>query len=186
MILRRRQNQHALAIGQREDRQLLAFEELLDQHLFARLSQRPVQHRADDLGRVDATLAHDGPFPSRQSRGLHDERLRMIADVLERGPDTDERRTLGGGYAGAMHDLLGVRLRRLEPRRRRRWPEHGPAVVPQPVSQPGGERGFRPDDRDVDIPVADGGNEVVDGGGGDGKVGGEGRGAGIAGCGEQR
>ena len=46
VILRRRQRDHALAVGQHEDGQLLALHELLDENRVARVAERSVlEHR---------------------------------------------------------------------------------------------------------------------------------------------
>ena len=60
----------------------------------------------------------------------------------------------GRGHAGRRHDVLGERLRALDPRRRRARPEDRDADVAQLVGRAGHERRLRPDDGEVDAQVA--------------------------------
>src|SRR6185369_8846551 len=57
-------------------------------------------------------------------------------------------------YACLRHQLLGVTLRSLEPRRLLTRPEAGDALTLQRVDQPGDQRGLRPDHDQIDRLIA--------------------------------
>ena len=67
VILRGREQYDAVAVGQAEDGQLFAVEELLNEQLLTCLAQRTAQHRPRDIGRLLARLADDRAFPRRQT-----------------------------------------------------------------------------------------------------------------------
>ena len=186
VILGGRQDDDALTIRQRQHGQLFALEKVLDHELLAGVAERAGEHRAGDGGRVRARLADDGALAGGEARGLHDERLGVAADVVERRRELDEARARRGGDACPAHHFFRVCLGRLELRCGGRRAEHRALLFTQAVRQAGGERRLRTDDGDVDVVPQDGPDEVIDGGGGNGEIGAERGGARIARRGKQR
>ena len=64
-----------------------------------------------------------------------------------------------GRDPGRLHDLLGERLRALEPRGLALGPEHRHALGLELVGEPGHERRLRPDDDEVDARLRRGGGQ---------------------------
>jgi hypothetical protein len=150
MILRRRQQHHLLTIGQGENGQLLAGEELLHDDQAAGIPELAAEHLAGSGGGLLAALAHDRTLAGREPRRLHHQRLGMGCDVVEGLPLVGEGLAARGGHAGGEHHLLGVRLGSLDPRRIGGGPEGLEARSRQVVDQPRCERGLGTDDGQVD------------------------------------
>jgi len=151
VVLRRRQHDDTLTVGERQDRQLFPLEELLHHDLTPRLPERAVgEHGAGGAGRCVAGGAHHGALAGGEPRGFDDEWLGVVADVGEGGIERVERPARGRGHAGAFHHLLGECLGGLDARRGLVRAEDGPANGPEGVCEAGGEWGLRPDDGEVD------------------------------------
>src|SRR2546425_7038609 len=176
-------------MGECQDRQLLALEEVLYHDLPARLAKGAFgEHGAGRPDGLIARRADHHALAGGEARRFHDERLDVPADVGERGVERVKRAARGGGHAGASQHLLRERLRGLDPRARLARSEHRAAGGggAQPVGEPGGEWSLGANDGEVDAVVPRGRDEVVDGGSGDREIGAELRGAGVTGGGEHR
>ncbi len=121
------------AVAEREDRHLVALEQLLD-----------VERLAERLRSAQAGVELDlrPADPDALARGepvrLHDAR---------RSRDRERAR---GRNAGRLHHLLRERLRAFEPRRRCTRAEDRDPAMAQIVGEPGDERRFGADDDEVD------------------------------------
>jgi hypothetical protein len=177
-----RHRDRALTIAEREQRELLALEVLLD----------------DDRLRAEAMLDEEG-FERRARRGLvggdHDALaggqavgLQHRGVALDRGEPVRHRARLrpgGGRHAGLRHRLLGELLRALQPCRRGARAERGDAVLAQAVGEAGDQRRLGADDDQIDVLVRGEPEQAVDVVGGEvdqPRVGGD---AGVAGGAEQ-
>ena len=134
-----------MPVAEEEERDLLAVEELLDQH---RAVLQPVGRVRD--GGV-AIFGDEHALAGGEAVGLHDvggaERVERLLD-LEQGRSA-HRAT--GRNAGLIHDPLGERLRALELRGRLAGAEHRDAARAQRVGDAGDERRLRPDHDELDV-----------------------------------
>ena len=85
VILRRGQELDCVAVGDREQRELLSFEKFLDDDHAAGLAECDLsEHRRDGAARLRAGCADDGALASREAGGLHDERLGVLRTYSKR------------------------------------------------------------------------------------------------------
>ena len=109
---------HALAVGEHEQRQLFALHEFFDEHGVAGVAERALlEHRGRRVvGFVDACAQMITPFPGGEPRRLDDHRRAQRGDralrVLQRVAGEGARRR----NAGVDHEQFRKRLRRLEHR----------------------------------------------------------------------
>ena len=136
-VLRRRQRHHAAPVGQREDRHLLAHEQLLDHD-----RAREGGGRAQTLVELLHRLADEDALPRRQPVDLDDAR---------RASDGER---LGRRNAGRSQDGLREALRALDPRGRAAGAEDGDPVPAQDVGDTGDERRLRADHDEIDVEAA--------------------------------
>src|SRR6266542_5433729 len=136
-ILCRGECDRAVAVGQREQRDLLPFQELLDHDLVPERSGGP-------QARVELVLrpADEDALARGEAVGLDD----------ARGPR--DREPPRGRDARGLEHLLGEALRALETRCRAGRPEDGEPAVAQRVGEPGHQRRLGPDHYEVDRELA--------------------------------
>ena len=147
----------------------------------ARIAEGAIaQHRSHRAGRLRAGGADHGALAGGESRRLHHQRLGVAVDVRQRGGEILEGAARGRRDARRGHDVLGEGLRRLELRRRGARPEDRATLGSEAIRQPAGERDLGPDHGEVDAMHVGGVGQAVEVVGGDGEVGGELGGAGIA------
>ena len=121
------------SVADREDRQLLALEQLLD-----------VKARAERLNlregglQLVVVVADEHALARGQAVGLDDARR------------SRHRKRARRRHAGPLEHVLRERLRPLDARAGRSRPEDGDASAAQAVGEPGDERCFRADDDEVD------------------------------------
>jgi hypothetical protein len=149
VVLRRRERDGARAVGDEEERELLAAHVLLDQHLGpGRAEAVADEHVVDRLLGLRQRRGDHHPLAGCEPRGLHHH------GRAERTRRRTGRRRVGVARRARRRDprvqeeLLGERLARLQPRGRPRRPEHREAARAERVDHPGGERRFRADDRE--------------------------------------
>src|SRR5438128_6909152 len=132
-VLRDGKRARSGAVGDREDGDLLALEELLDH-------DGPTEARSRTERRLQLLVrpAHMDAFAGREPVRLDD---------AGRSGDRHRRR---GGDAGGAHDLLPEALRPLDPCRLGAGPEDGDPAVPELVRHTGDEGGLGPDDDEID------------------------------------
>ena len=138
------------------------------------------EHGSHRGGGLRTGGAHHRALARGQTRRLDDQRLDVAVDVRQRRGQILEGAARGGRDAGRGHDVLGEGLRRLELRRRGARSEHGASLGAEAVGEPARERDFGADHREVDPMHVRGVGEAIQVVRGDGKVGGELGGAGIA------
>ena len=151
VVARGRERDGALAVAQRQQRELLAREELLDHDRLvaeAARDEHVLQRRARLAlaGRDHDALAGGEPV------GLDHGRI-----AVDRGHALLDRRdhpVRRGRDAGRLHDLLRERLGALQPGGRRERPEAAHALGGERVGEPGHERRLGSDDDEVDAGVA--------------------------------
>ena len=147
------------AVADRQHRQLVAGEELLDQHRLlaeAALDEHRLQ-RGPGLrlvGRDHHALAR------RQAVGLDHRRVAVHGGQSVRHGLDD--RVVGGRDAGRPHDLLGERLRALQAGRGGRRAEAGQPRAGARVGQARHQRGLRAGDHQLHAGVGGGGGEPLD------------------------
>ena len=84
MVLRNGQQLDVAAVGQRQNRELLALEERLDHDGRARVAERPISSiDATARGRLPRREADDGALAGGEPRGLDHQRLGMAIDIGE-------------------------------------------------------------------------------------------------------
>jgi hypothetical protein len=126
-----------LAVADREQRQFLTLQQLLDQELLAergRASQALVQ--------LGLSSANEDAFSCSEPIDFHD------------AGGSGNRQSLGGGDPGGGHHLLGEGLGALDSCRRCTRPEDRDAGMAELVCHACDKRGFRPDDDEVDLVLA--------------------------------
>ena len=188
VVLGRREEHVALAVGEDEHAGLLAPEKVLDDDRRAGRAERAAfEEVAEGLAGGLARLGDHDALARREPVGLEDDRERLALDVGAGLVELAEpERPRGRGRdAVALHDALGERLRPLEPRRRLRRADDGHAGLAEPVRQPGHERDLGPDDDEVHAAVERERDEPVDVVGRDGHVLGDVGRAGVAGRAEE-
>ena len=126
-----REDDRAFAGGDREDRELGAFEELLDVERLLRRGERLVE--------LGLRAADPDALAGREPVELHD--ARRLGAV--------ERRCALGTPAASMTSFA-KRLRALDPRGCGARPEHGDAALPQLVGEACDERRLGADDDEID------------------------------------
>ena len=131
-VLRRRKRHDTTPVGDGEDRDLLAHQQLFD-HDRPREGGRRTQALVELLDR----LADEDALSRRQPVDLDDARR------------TGNRQRLRRRNAGRSEDRLGEALRSLDPRPRSARPEHRDPVAAQHVGDPGDERRLGPDHDEV-------------------------------------
>ena len=151
VVLGREEEERPLAVGEREDRELLALHAVLDHDLAARLAEGEIaQHGSDGLERLLHGLAHDGALAGGEPRGLHDDGGAPLADVrlglvaLAEGP------VVRGGDARAAHEVLRVGLARLDARGVPGRAEDGEPLLHEAVDDARGQRSLRAHHGEVD------------------------------------
>src|SRR5581483_6833158 len=139
-----RERQRAAAVGEREDGQLLAVEQLLDDH-------RPTERAGRGERGVDLFLrrADEDALARRETVGLDDARGLWVGEARR------------GGHTRSCEDLLREALRSLDPRSGGAGPERGDPRVAQLVGDARDERRLRPDDDEVDVERASEADEPV-------------------------
>ena len=133
-VLDDRQRERSHTVAEREDGDLLAFEELLDH-------DRVAEGGGRDEGAVELRLivADEHAFAGCEAVGLdHAGRSR-------------NRERLGRGHARVTHDVLGERLRAFDARRLTARAEDRDAGMPELVGDTGDEGPFRADHDEVGI-----------------------------------
>ena len=126
-----------MAVGQHEERDLLAFEQFLDQEVAA-------EPRSLAKAGVKLLLraADEHAFAAREAVGLHDAWR----------PSHGEARP--GRNAGRFEDVFREPLRAFDPGRGPAWTEHCDPVPAQEVGKAGDERQLGPDDYEIDPELA--------------------------------
>ena len=165
MVLRRDERQHAGPVGEREERHLLAHQELLDHHREPGVAEGArLEALRDRPVRLLDALAHHHALARGEAVGLHHQRRAQLPAVAPGRRRVSEGAEARGRDAVTGHEVLGEGLRALEPRRGRAAPEHREPDRAEPVGQAEGERGLGPDHHEVGPLLLGQGHELVDGG----------------------
>jgi hypothetical protein len=148
VVLRRRERDGTLAVAERQERDLFAVEELLDDDL-RRAEAAVVEEHRECSARLDLALADDHALARREHVRLEDDRVGArdeVALALHAAPEDDMacRRN-----AHVLHQLLRERLGALEVRGRGSRAEPGDAGLSQRVDHARHERGLRTDHDEV-------------------------------------
>ncbi len=163
VVLGRRQEHDVLAVGQGEDRELLALHEVLDHDHVSGVAEGLLGHDLPGglLGCRQA-LAHQGALPAGEPRGLHHQRSAHLPDVLQGGLELPEGAVGGRGNADLGHEVLGECLAGLDPGGLGGGAEGGDPAVPQAVHHPRRQGGFGADDGQIDAGVGGPGGHTPD------------------------
>ena len=151
MVLRRGERDRGLAVAEREERRLLALQELLDHHFGAGLAQSAAEHHVDgglrlgDAGRDHDALAGGEPVGldhDRRALGAHVSlrRRRRGEALIGRGRNVARLAQILGEALGAFE--LGGRLARTE------GLDPGGAEI---IHDAGAERRLGADDDEIDL-----------------------------------
>ena len=144
VVLRGQRAARRDAVAQREQRDLLADEQLLDHHAWRPASPcaSPEQERARRGDRLVAAASQTTtPLPAARPSALTTQappgmrRARRSTSASRRAA-----RVPRGRHAGGLHHVLGERLRALQPRGLGARPEHRQPGVAHVVGEPGHER----------------------------------------------
>ena len=108
VVLRRRERQHVRAVGEQEQRDLLAVEELLDEHRALLQVVRGVGERGL------AVVGDEHALARGEAVGLHDVRGAELVERRDRPRQRVGEARAAGGHARRLHDALRERLRALE------------------------------------------------------------------------
>ena len=150
VVLRRRERHRTLAVAEREQRELLALEELLQDHLGLAEALLTEEH-VDGVAGLALVLGDDHALAGREHVGLQHGGIRGAGEVRRRLLAVAEHHVRGGGHAAVAHQLLGVCLRALDARRRAGRPEGGDAGGAQGVNEACHERRLGAHDDEIDL-----------------------------------
>jgi hypothetical protein len=160
VVLRRRERDRALPVAQREQRELLPVEELLEHDLG--VAEAPLAEEHVERGaRLPLVRGDDHALAGGQHVGLQDRRVGGTGEVSGRLLPVAQDEVRRGRHAAAFHQLLRVRLGALDARGRRGGAEGGDARRGQLVDEAGHERGLGTDDDEIDRALAGHADEVV-------------------------
>jgi hypothetical protein len=151
VILKGAERDRVLAVAQREERNFLAGQELLDDDAIARGAEASTLHRVRDRfqSRVHV-MADDNAFPQCETVGLDDHRSGPRLHIAARRFRVVECGEVGGRDARLAHDRLGKRLTRFELRGGLGRPEYFQAGARELVDNSRPERIIGADDRQID------------------------------------
>jgi hypothetical protein len=147
VILRGRERRDVLAVAEAEEADLVAFEELLDDHLpFGLAQQRTGEEALGGLDRGAARLADEHALAGGQAVGLdHDGRMEDFDGLFELfGGGADG--VVGGGNVVPLQEALGEALAGLEHGRGFGGPKDAQAALLKGVHNAERERELRADD----------------------------------------
>ena len=169
-----------MSIGDREQRQFLAFHELFDDDDPAGQAESTFsQHGANRAARIRASRAHHGTLATRETRGFHHQRFGVTVHVLKRLVQAIERPARRGGDARLLHHFLREGLRCFDSRPGSSGSEHRTTLGPQPVGESQRQGLLGSYDGEINAVGVRCIGEAIDVGGGDFEIGGDFRGAGI-------
>ena len=159
VVLRRGERQHVGAVAERQQRELLALEVLLEEDLRrteALLGEEHVHGVAGVLlGRAD-----DHALAGGEPVGLQHRRIRAARERREGLVAAAQDAMAGGRHAGGRHQLLRVDLRALQARRGLARAESRDPGVGERVDQALDQGRLGPDDHQVDGLIARGGDQA--------------------------
>ncbi len=110
VVLRRRERDRGLAVAQREERRLLAGQELFDHDLGAGCAQAAREHHVDRGLRLSDARRHHHAFAGRKPVGLHDDRRALLADIGLRRLCVSEPFVSPSGNVVGLAQVLGEAL----------------------------------------------------------------------------
>ena len=146
VVARRRERQRGLAVADRQQRQLVAVEELLDHD--GRVAEPALdEHRLQRLPRLRLVGGDHDALAGGQPVGLDHRRVAGDRGHARRRP-TSTTAYAAGRHARGGHHLLGERLRALQPRGRGARAEAGDARRAR-VGEPVDQRRLGADDDEV-------------------------------------
>ena len=149
VVLRGRERHGALAVAERQQRELLALEELLQHHLGLAEALLAEEH-VDRLARLALVLGDDHSLARREHVRLQHRGIRRAREVGGGLVAVAEHHVRGGGHAAVAHQLLRVGLRALDPRGGPGRSERADARRAQRVHEAGHERRLGPHHHEVD------------------------------------
>ena len=101
-----------MAVHERMDRALGAFEEFLHHDACARSAERILLHASGNRAVGFCKIGgNDHPLAKRQSIGLHDQRILRMTAKFPRRRGLGELPVCGSGDSMALHEILRERLR---------------------------------------------------------------------------
>ena len=139
-VARGRERQRALAVAQREHGQLVADQQLLDEHRVV-AEAALLEHRDERRARLRLVGRDHDALARRQAVGL--DHGGVGVDRLQALGDRPHDPVAAGRHARRLHHLLGEQLRALQPRGLAHRPEARHGGGPQRVGEPGHERRLR-------------------------------------------
>ena len=139
-VARGRERQRALAVAEREHGQLVADQQLLDEHRVV-AEAALLEHRDQRRARLGLVGRDHDALARRQAVGL--DHGGVGVDRLQALGDRAHDPVAAGRHAGRLHHLLGEQLRALEPRGLADRPEARDGGGPQRVDEPVHERRLR-------------------------------------------
>jgi hypothetical protein len=155
VILEPGKHDEGAAVGDREERDLLALHELLDEDLGPGVAEAiPFEHVVDRAVGIAQGLADDHALASREPRCLHDDRCAEAAcGSLGIG---NARMNLGACGRNALleEERLGEGFRRLDLRCRAGGPEDRQLRGAKPIDDARFQRRLRSDDGEIDGALA--------------------------------
>ena len=150
VILRGNERDRGLAVAQREERCLLAFEMLLDHHLRASRTEPAAEHHVDRGLRLGERLRHHHPLAGGEPVGLDHDRSALGAHIGQSGGSGGKSFIGGSRDAVFAAQILGEALGGLELGGGPACPEGLDAGGGEVVHDAGGHRRLRPDHHEID------------------------------------
>ena len=172
----------ASAVAEREQRDLVADEQLLDDDRGARIAVGPADEAGLDGGHGRGAVRADGDaLAGREPVGLDHARPAEVVDCAACGLDVRARHGTRRRHARSLHQLLREGLRALDARGTGRRAEDGDARASQGISEAEHERQLGSDHDEPDLEVVGQRDQAADVVDGDVVAGRDARDAGIAG-----
>ena len=139
-----------MAVGKGQQRDLVAFQALLDHHLLAGLAELAAQqHGAQACFGFGQGIWHEHPFAGCQPRSFDHHRVIQAAQVGQRLLEVTENGIARRWDAVPGHELFGEGFGGFDLGGGARRPKDGDVYGLQVVHQAGGQRRLRPHDDQV-------------------------------------
>src|SRR5258708_12216995 len=153
MVLRRGERQYALIAGDDDEADFFAGQEFLDDYGLTGAAETAAEHTGGGVDGRLVGLADDDALAGREPVGLDDHGQALRPDIVGIEGLFGKGGVARGGYAVALQEVLGVRLRPFQARRGAGGAEASAASRGETIADASDHRTFGPHNRDSDLPA---------------------------------